>query len=132
MGKYGSIEDQAKTDGSKESGEAKAGDSGSASSTNDARASGVKKTDVTRPAMVEAPMMALASIEAPRLAPSLDIPKLEAPRRGPTIDMHKLDEPTLDLPKDEEIKPPPGDDASEPAAEAAGDAQSNAGARRRA
>jgi hypothetical protein len=127
MGKYDSIEDAAKTGSGKEPADAKAGgDAGSSAS--DGRAGGGKKTGATLPMRVEAPMMALASIEAPRLAPSLDILKLEAPRRGPTIDMHKLDEPTLDLPKDEEIKPTPGDDASEPAADAAGDAQTSTGA----
>jgi hypothetical protein len=126
MGKHDGIEDEARTDSGKEPAEAKAGDADSAYGGH----AGAKKTGATLPMRVEAPMMALASIEAPRLAPNLDVPKLEGPRRGPTIDMQKLEAPTLDLPKDEAIKPPPGDDAPEPAADAATNAQAGAGGQR--
>jgi hypothetical protein len=101
----------------KEPADASAGDAGAAPTGKDERAGAGKST---LPMKIEAPMMALASIEAPRLAPSLDVPKLEGPRFGPTIDMPKFDASKPDAPADEEIKPPPGDAAAETAADADG------------
>jgi hypothetical protein len=97
MGMHASIKDEAEQDGSKDKAEAKPVCNDATSKPTDdedSRAAAATKAALAtiEAIKVETPMMALASIEAPKLAPSLDMPMLDAPK--------------LDLPKEEEIKPP--------------------------
>ena len=95
MGKHESIKD--KHDSSKDQADAKPA-GGDASFIPPACEDTTKLALATIEAIkIETPMMALASVEAPKLAPSLDVPTLDAP---------KLDLPRE--PREEEIEPPPG------------------------